>query len=89
MVYLLHSTQQYNQAPFVVHRFGKVKGADEGHSSVKGLIWMSRLNVVAVAYAAAANVAQCSSSMLEELWTVTYALRGARKYGGLTDIINK
>ncbi len=74
--------QQYNQAPFVVHRFGEVKGAGEGCSSVKGLIWMSRLNVVAVAYAAAANVIQCCSLMLEELWTVTYALRGARKYRG-------
>jgi hypothetical protein len=52
---LLHSTQQYNQAPFVVHRFGKVKGAGWGCSSVKGLIWMSWLNVVAKAYAAAAN----------------------------------
>jgi hypothetical protein len=55
MVYLLHSTQQYNQAPFVVHEFSEVKGAGEGCSSVKGLIWMSQLNVVAVAYAAAAN----------------------------------
>ncbi len=48
--------QQYNQDPFVVHGFGKVKGAGEGCSSVKALIWMSRLNVVAVAYAVAANV---------------------------------
>ncbi len=56
MVYLLHSTQQYNQAPFVVNGFGEVKGEGEGRSSVKGLIWMSRLNVFAVAYAAAANV---------------------------------
>jgi hypothetical protein len=39
-----------------VHGFNEVKGAGEGHSSVKGLIWMSQLNVVAVAYAAAANV---------------------------------
>jgi hypothetical protein len=73
--------QQYNQASFLVHRFGKVKGAGEDCSSVKGLIWMSRLNVVAVAYAVAANVVQCSS-MLQEQWTVTYALRGARKYCG-------
>jgi hypothetical protein len=56
MVYLLYSMQQYNQDPFVVHGFGKVKGAGEGCSSVKALIWMSRLNVVAVAYAVAANV---------------------------------
>jgi hypothetical protein len=56
MVYLLHSTQQYNQAPFVVHGFSEVMGAGEGCSSVKGLIWMSQLYVVAVAYAAAANV---------------------------------
>jgi hypothetical protein len=48
--------QQYGQAPFAVHGFGKVKGAGEGCSSVKKLIWMSRLNVVAVAFAAAANV---------------------------------
>jgi hypothetical protein len=74
--------QQYNQAPFVVHGFGEVKGAGEGCSSVKGLIWMSWLNVVAVAYAAAANVVRCFTLMLEELWTVTYALRGARKYRG-------
>jgi hypothetical protein len=60
--------------------FGKVKGADEGCSPVRGLIWMSRLNVDAVAYAAAANVVQCCSLMLQEQWTVTYALRGARKY---------
>jgi hypothetical protein len=32
---------------------------------------MSRLNVVAVACAAAANVVQCRSSMLQERWTVT------------------
>ena len=82
MVYLLHSTQRYNQAPFVVHGFGEVKGAGEGCSSVKGLILMSPLNVVAVAYAAAANVVRCCSSMLEELWTVIYELRGARKYRG-------
>jgi hypothetical protein len=56
MVYLLHSTHQYSQASFVVHGFGEVKGAGEGCSSVKGLIWMSRLNVVAVFYAVAANV---------------------------------
>jgi hypothetical protein len=66
--------QQYDQAPFVVHGFRKVKGASEGCSSVKGLIWMSRLNVVAVAYAAAANVDPCCSLMLQEQWTVTYAL---------------
>jgi hypothetical protein len=56
MVYLLHSMQQYNQAPIVVHGFSKVKGAGEGCSSVRGLIRISRLNVVAIAYAAAANV---------------------------------
>ena len=33
----------------------------EGHSSLKGLIWISRLNVVAVVYAVAANVVQCCS----------------------------
>jgi hypothetical protein len=82
MVYLLHSKQQYDQAPFVVNGFGKVKGAGEGCSSVKRLIWVSLLNVVAVAYAAAANVVRCCSSMLQEQWTVTYALRGARKYHG-------
>jgi hypothetical protein len=82
MLNLLHSTQQHDQAPFVVHRFGKVKRAGEGRSSVKGLMWMSGLNVVAVAYAAAANVVQCCSSMLQEQWSVTYALRGARKYHG-------
>jgi hypothetical protein len=74
--------QQYDQAPFVMHGLGKVKGAGEGCSSVKGLIWMSWLNVVAVAYAVAANVVQCCSLMLQEQWTVTYALRGARKYRG-------
>ncbi len=63
-----------------MHGFSKVKGAGEGCSSVRGLIWMSRLNVVALAYDAAANVVQCFSLMLEERWTVTYALRGARKY---------
>ncbi len=57
-----------------------MKGAGEGCSSVRGLIWMSRHNVVALAYDAAANVVECCSSMLEEQWTVTYALRGARKY---------
>jgi hypothetical protein len=56
MVYLLYSMQQYNQAPFVVHGFGEVKRAGEGCSSVKGLIWMSRLNVVAETYSVAANV---------------------------------
>ncbi len=59
-----------------------MKGAGEGNLSVKGLIWMSQLNVVAVAYAAAADVVRYCSSMFEELWTVTYALRGARKYCG-------
>jgi hypothetical protein len=46
---------------------------------------MSRLNVVAVAYAVVADVVQCCSLMLKELWTVPeqnliYELRGARKY---------
>ena len=41
---------------------------------------MSRLNVVAVAYAAAANVVQCCSLILQGQWTVTYALRGARNH---------
>ena len=62
-----------------------MKGAAEGCSSLKGLIWMSRLNVVAVAYAVVADVVQCCSLMLKELWTVPeqnliYELRGARKY---------
>ncbi len=48
--------QHYDRAPFVLHGIGEVKGAAEGCSSFKGLIWMSRLNVVAVAYAVAANV---------------------------------
>ncbi len=39
-----------------MHGSGEVKGGGEGHSSARGLMWMSRLNVVAVAYAVAANV---------------------------------
>ena len=64
MVHFHHSTQHYE------HRFGKVKGAAEGCSSLKGLIWMSQLNVVAVAYAVAANVVQCCRFILEELLTL-------------------
>jgi hypothetical protein len=62
--------QHYNHAPFVLHGFGKVKGTAEGRSFKKGLIWMSRLNVVAVAHAVAANVVQCCCFMLEEFWTL-------------------